>query len=141
MELDLWGRPGPSRLRADVTTLDRAVSQLPLLVRSTQLDPLTLTLRAHEISENALQVQLTGKDDFGSHTDLESVRAELVGTQAVLTALARPIDSRVHTPTRSGRHCVAPWPPSRRRPGRRSTAPSPVSPVRSASASTRPSTC
>ncbi len=95
VELDLWGGRA-RRLRADVTALDRAVSRLPLLVRSTQLDPLTLTLRAHEISENALQLQLTGKDDFGSHTDLESVRAELVGTRAVLSALAEPLDSRVH---------------------------------------------
>ncbi len=77
-------------------TLDRAVSRLPRLVRNTQLDPLTLTLRAHEIAENALQFQLTGQDDFGSHTDLESVRAELVGTGAVLSALAGPINSRVH---------------------------------------------
>ena len=79
MERDLWSSADRERLRSDVIVLDRAVSQLPLLVHGTHLDPLTLTLRAHEISENALQVQLTGKDDFGSHTDLESVRAELVG--------------------------------------------------------------
>jgi iron uptake system component EfeO len=96
VERDLWGGARGDRLRADAATLDRAVQQLPALVRNTHLDPLTLTLRAHEITENALQVQLTGKDDFGSHTDLDSVRAELVGTRAVLSALAGPLDSRVH---------------------------------------------
>jgi iron uptake system component EfeO len=95
VERDLWGS-SPGRLRDDVTVLDRAVSQLRAQVRNTELEPLTLTLRAHEIAENALQFQLTGQDDFGSHSDLESVRAGLVGTQAVLAALARPIDSRVH---------------------------------------------
>jgi iron uptake system component EfeO len=52
-------------------------------------------IRAHEIDENALQFQLTGQDDFGSHTDLASVRAELTGTAVVLRTLARPIRARV----------------------------------------------
>jgi iron uptake system component EfeO len=95
VELDLWSTVPAPRLRADVATLTRAVDRLPHLLASTQLDPLTLTLRAHEIAENALEVQLTGKDDFGSHTDLDSVRAELAGTGAVLRALAGPIDRRV----------------------------------------------
>ena len=96
LERHLWAHGRPGRLRTDVVTLDRAVSRLPRVLRNTQLDPLSLTLRAHEIAENALQLQLTGQDDFGSHTDLESVRAELVGTEAVLSALAGPLDSRVH---------------------------------------------
>ena len=99
------------------------MSRAARLVRNTHLDPLTLTLRAHEIAENALQVQLTGQDDFGSHTDLESVRAERVGTRAVLSALAGPIDSRVPTPPGSGRPCAAPWPRSRRRPARTAHVP------------------
>ncbi|HEX3931547.1 MAG TPA: EfeM/EfeO family lipoprotein [Nocardioides sp.] len=100
VERDLWGHPTASRLPGDATALDRAVAQLPRQVGSMQVDPLTLTLRAHEISENALQFQLTGEDDFGSHTDLDSVRAELVGTGAVLHALAAPISRRVAHPAR-----------------------------------------
>jgi iron uptake system component EfeO len=100
VERDLWTHSSTADLRADVAALGGAVSQLPRELRSTQLDPLTLTLRAHEIAENALQVQLTGQDDFGSHSDLESVRAELVGTGVVLRALARPIEQRVAHPGR-----------------------------------------
>lgn len=95
VERDLWGHATGARLRADAARLNHAVTKLPAEVSSTQVDPLTLTLRAHEISENALQFQLTGEDDFGSHSDLASVRAELVGTAAVLHALAAQIDRRV----------------------------------------------
>jgi iron uptake system component EfeO len=98
VERDLWDGSSTADVRADAAVLDHAVAQLPRALRSSQLDPLTLTLRAHEIAENALQLQLTGLDDFGSHTDLESVRAELVGTGVVLRALARPIDERVAHP-------------------------------------------
>src|SRR5262249_50287519 len=98
VERDLWGHGSTKEAQADVAALDRAVTQLPRQLRSTQLDPLTLTLRAHEIAEHALQFQLTGQADFGSHTDLDSVRAELVGTAAVLQALAKPIDQRVAHP-------------------------------------------
>jgi iron uptake system component EfeO len=98
VELDLWVHPQAARVHDEVATLDHAAAQLPQLVRSARLDPLTLTLRAHEIAENALQFQLSGQDDYGSHTDLDSVRAELVGTGAVLRALAGPIDQRVAHP-------------------------------------------
>jgi iron uptake system component EfeO len=100
VERDLWSGASRARLHTDVATLDRDVARLPRQIRSTQLDPLTLTLRAHEIAENALQFQLTGQDDFGSHSDLASVRAELVGTGVVLRALAAPIDRRVAHPAR-----------------------------------------
>jgi iron uptake system component EfeO len=95
VERDLWRSAAPARLRQDADALAHAVDRLPAELGTTRLDPLTLTLRAHEIAENALQFQLTGEDDFGSHTDLDSVRAELVGTGVVLHALARPIDRRV----------------------------------------------
>jgi iron uptake system component EfeO len=95
VELDLWRHGTRARTRSDVAALDRAVHRLPHELASTQIDPLTLTLRAHEIAENALQFQLTGQDDFGSHSDLDSVHAELVGTGAVLRAMAAPIRQRV----------------------------------------------
>ncbi|MGC4112578.1 MAG: EfeM/EfeO family lipoprotein [Nocardioides sp.] len=98
VELDLWRGSSASRLVADVADLDRHVHRLHQELGTTQIDPLTLTLRAHEIVENALQFQLTGEDDFGSHTDLQSVRAELVGAGVVLGALQRPIEQRVAHP-------------------------------------------
>jgi iron uptake system component EfeO len=95
VERDLWVSASRPRLRGDTTALLRAVTQLRHSVGQVQIDPLALTIRAHEIAENALQFQLTGLDDFGSHTDLDSVRAELDGTQVVLGVLRHQIRSRV----------------------------------------------
>jgi iron uptake system component EfeO len=100
VERELYGTAGRSRLTHDTDALLHAVTSLPVMLKNTQLDPTTLTLRAHEIAENALQFQLTGEDDFGSHSDLASVRAELVGTGVVLHALRGPIDKRVPQPGR-----------------------------------------
>jgi high-affinity iron transporter len=45
-------------------------------------------LRAHEILENALQFELTGQTDEGSHTNLATARAEVDATRMVLGVLA-----------------------------------------------------
>jgi iron uptake system component EfeO len=95
VEQDLWHAVGARQTVADTRVLVRAVARLPALLARTQIDPATLTIRAHEIAENALQFQLTGADDQGSHSDLASIRAELGGTAAVLRVLARPIRMRV----------------------------------------------
>jgi iron uptake system component EfeO len=95
VERDLWHHSPAPRLRLDADHLARAAARLPHLVATTELDPGTLVIRAHEICENALQFQLTGQDDFGSHTDLASVRAELAGTAEVLRTLAGPLHARV----------------------------------------------
>ena len=49
-----------------------------------------MSIRAHEISENALQFELTGRTDFGSHSEYDTVAANLDGTQEVLDLL-RPL--------------------------------------------------
>ncbi len=94
IEYGLWhGEPlaslvGPAdRLVDDVTAL---VGDFP----KEQTDPLDLTLRAHEIMENALQFELTGEADQGSGTGLDTVAANLDGTQAVLDAIGPVIQPR-----------------------------------------------
>jgi iron uptake system component EfeO len=52
-----------------------------------QVDPNDLGLRAHEIMENALQFELTGENDQGSGTSLNTALANLDGTAKVLAIL------------------------------------------------------
>ncbi|MGI8879915.1 MAG: hypothetical protein ACR2KJ_05245 [Jatrophihabitans sp.] len=58
--------------------------------RDAQIDPLDVSIRAHEITENAVQFELTGETDFGSHSNLDTVDANLTGTRQVLYLL-RPL--------------------------------------------------
>ncbi|MBW8090577.1 EfeM/EfeO family lipoprotein [Streptomyces hygroscopicus subsp. hygroscopicus] len=52
-----------------------------------RMDPADLGLRAHEIMENTVQFELTGRTDYGSGTNLATARANLDGTRAVLRRL------------------------------------------------------
>ncbi|WP_446040995.1 imelysin family protein [Streptomyces sp. SID1121] len=90
VEYGLWhGEPatglrGPAdRLAADLTTLRTTWTD-------TRMDPLDLGLRTHEITEDSIQQDLTGRSDFGSGTSLASARAGLDGT-AELVTLLRPL--------------------------------------------------
>jgi iron uptake system component EfeO len=76
-------RPFADRLAHDVHTLRTTWSQQ-------RMDPRDMGLRAHEILENTLRFELTGRTDYGSGTSLATARANLDGTQAVLRRL-RPL--------------------------------------------------
>ena len=59
-----------------------------------QTTPATdLPLRSHEILENALQFQLTGIQDYGSGTTLDTLYANTQGTQAVLSTISSLIQA------------------------------------------------
>jgi iron uptake system component EfeO len=49
-----------------------------------------MSLRTHEILENALQFQLTGHDDYGSGSTLATTQASIDGTRELLAVL-RPV--------------------------------------------------
>lgn len=90
VEHGLWhGEPAASlrkpadRLAADVRAL---IEDFP----REQIDPTDLGLRAHEILENTVRFELTGKGDQGSGTALATASANLEGTRAVLDPL-RPV--------------------------------------------------
>ncbi|HEX4428083.1 MAG TPA: EfeM/EfeO family lipoprotein [Frankiaceae bacterium] len=90
VEYGLWhGEPLPA-LRPATAALLTSVRALQKTLADTQIDPAQLSIRAHEITENALQFELTGQTDFGSHCALATIRANLDGTQTVL-ALVRPL--------------------------------------------------
>jgi iron uptake system component EfeO len=76
-------RPVADRLAADVRDLRAGWA-------TQRMDPLDMGLRAHEILENTLQFELTGRTDYGSGTNLATARANLRGTRTVLTRL-RPL--------------------------------------------------
>lgn len=90
IEYGLWHGQSATTLRPLADQLVTAVAGLRKNFRNTQIDPLDVSIRAHEITENALQFELTGQTDFGSNSNLATVRANLDGTQAVL-AILKPL--------------------------------------------------
>ena len=56
--------------------------------------PTELPRRAHDILEDALEFQLTGTADYGSHTTLATTYANTQGTAEVLSVLAPLIRPR-----------------------------------------------
>jgi iron uptake system component EfeO len=93
VERDLWHGGSVAQVTREVTALAALVAKLTAGFAAAQVDPLEVSIRAHEITENALQLELTGRTDFGSHSTLATVRANLDGTRTVvslLTPLLRP---------------------------------------------------
>jgi len=88
LEYGLWHNQPLAALSPIAQRLDKDVHALEAAFPN-QTTPVTdLPISVHEILENALQFELTGAADFGSQTELATVRANVSGTMAVLTALA-----------------------------------------------------
>jgi iron uptake system component EfeO len=90
VEYGLWHGEDAATLGPATHALVAAVDALPHDFAGAQIDPLDISIRAHEISENALQFELTGQTDYGSHTNLATARANLDGTARVL-AIIEPL--------------------------------------------------
>ena len=99
VELDLWtdgnlpaAATDAARLQSLVTTLAarNLAKELPTSVTGLA----NWTLRAHEILEDALRDSLTADDDYGSHTDLASITADVAGTREMLSLLAPLLNPR-----------------------------------------------
>ena len=93
IEYGLWhGQPV-----AELAPLgDTLVSDIQGLIKAFpgQTTPATdLPLRTHEILENALQFQLTGIQDYGSGTTLDTLYANTQGTQEVLSTISSLIQA------------------------------------------------
>lgn len=93
VEYGLWHGASARALRGPTDDLLAAVGRLRAEFTHAQIAPLDVAIRAHEITENALQFELTGQSDFGSHSTLATVGANLDGTRSVL-ALLRPLLGR-----------------------------------------------
>lgn len=79
--------PVVDKLAADLTTLRGKLPELTI-------DPNDLSLRAHEILEDALRDHLTGQTDMGSGAGFAETYADLQGTRVVLDELAPLITAR-----------------------------------------------
>jgi iron uptake system component EfeO len=87
VEYGLWHGQSKTELKPYADFLATDVRALRHQLATTELDPLQISIRAHEISENALQFELTGQTNFGSDSNLATVRANLEGTAEVLRIL------------------------------------------------------
>jgi len=87
VEALLWSGAPAAKVAPAVTALQGAVAKLAAALPTLQQDPNDLGLRAHEIVENAIQFELTGQTDAGSHTNLATIGANLAGSQAVLNVI------------------------------------------------------
>ncbi|MER6983925.1 EfeM/EfeO family lipoprotein [Streptomyces carpinensis] len=90
VEYGLWHGQSAVSLRGPVSALLKSVTGLRDSWAQTRMDPAQLGLRAHEILENTVQFELTGRTDYGSGSNLATARANLDGTREVLSRL-RPL--------------------------------------------------
>jgi iron uptake system component EfeO len=90
LEYGLWHGESASSLRTVADRLAQDVHGLKSDFPEQRMDPADLPLRAHEILENTLQFQLTGRADQGSGTTLKTAAANIEGTREVLDVL-RPL--------------------------------------------------
>lgn len=94
VEYGLWHNESAVTLRPAVVALDSSVHKLARTFPGTQIVPADIPLRAHEILENALQFELTGDTDMGSHTNLATAQANTDGSIMVLGALTQQLRVR-----------------------------------------------
>ena len=97
LEIGLWHdepmaalAPVADRLHADVRDLRQSFP-------AAQIEPNDLALRAHEIMEDALQFEVSGRADYGSGTTLATTLANIEGTRTVLGVLRPLLQQRLPT--------------------------------------------
>ena len=91
----LWSGAPAARIAPYTRGLVHAVAGLRADFVGEQLvDALDVGLRSHEILENAIQLELTGRADAGSHTGLATIDANLTGTREAMRPLLGLLRSR-----------------------------------------------
>jgi iron uptake system component EfeO len=97
LEYGLWHGQSAAELKPVAAGLSSDVRTLQTRWRTAEMDPLLLGLRAHEIVENTVQFELTGRTDYGSGSNLATARANLEGTEEALTLLHPLLATRMTT--------------------------------------------
>jgi iron uptake system component EfeO len=97
LEYGLWHGEAMASLVAVADRLDAAVRELRTSFPGQRIDPNDLGLRAHEIMENTLEFELTGRTDYGSGTNIATALANLDGSRAVVTVLRPLLTTRMPT--------------------------------------------
>ena len=94
VELALWGRSSTADAAAPAARLEMDVGTLRRRLPRLEIAPLEYSLRAHEVLEDALHLQLGGDASRWSGSSLAAVRSEVAGTRVVLGTLAPLIARR-----------------------------------------------
>jgi iron uptake system EfeUOB component EfeO/EfeM len=94
VELALWERRSTRDAARPAAALARAVSRMRTKVAALEIEPLEYSLRAHEILEDGIHLQLSGQASPWSGSALTALRAEVDGTGVVLDTLAPLIARR-----------------------------------------------
>ena len=94
VELALWDRRSTRDAARPSAALARAVSRMRSKVAELEIEPLEYSLRAHEILEDGIHLQLSGQASPWSGSALVALRAEVDGTGVVLDTLAPLIARR-----------------------------------------------
>jgi iron uptake system component EfeO len=89
IELALWDRRSTAAASEPASRLARDVARLRTRVATLDIDPLEYSLRAHEILEDSLHLELSGRASPWSGAALVALRANVRGTQVVLRTLRR----------------------------------------------------
>jgi iron uptake system EfeUOB component EfeO/EfeM len=97
VELALWERRSTRDAAHPAAQLTRAVARMRAQVARLEIDPLEYSLRAHEILEDGIHLQLSGQASLWSGSALVALRAEVDGTGVVLDTLAPLISRRDST--------------------------------------------
>lgn len=94
VEAGLWAGESARDLVTSADKLAADVRRLRTSVAHMEISPLDIGLRAHEIVEDTIQFELTGRTDYGSHSYLDVARANLAGTRKLLGVLHPLLKSR-----------------------------------------------
>ncbi|MEO3867321.1 EfeM/EfeO family lipoprotein [Nonomuraea sp. B12E4] len=94
VEYGLWHDESAKKLRPITDRLLKDVKSLHDDFPDERLDPGDLPLRAHEILENTLRFELTGRSDEGSGTTLATTAANVKGTRVTIGVLRPLLDDR-----------------------------------------------
>jgi high-affinity iron transporter len=97
VELALWERRSTRDAAPPAAQLARAVARMRAQVAKLEIDPLEYSLRAHEILEDGIHLQLSGQASPWSGAALVALRAEVTGTGVVLDTLEPLIARRDST--------------------------------------------
>jgi iron uptake system EfeUOB component EfeO/EfeM len=89
IELALWGRRSLRDAAPYVPRLRRDVSRLRARVGTMKIDALDFGLRAHEVLEDSLQLQLAGRASPWASSALTALASNISGTRVVLGGLER----------------------------------------------------
>jgi iron uptake system component EfeO len=94
VEYGLWHGESAASLTGPTDALDGYVHGLRTDLPQMETQALDLGLRAHEIMENTLQFEFTGKTDYGSGTSLATALANIQGDAEVVSVLRPLLTSR-----------------------------------------------